>query len=314
MTWVRLFSTYARNKRTGIFVLALSVLGLHVNASAEGDKELLQAPLPSLSESNWQWSIPVDFEFQLSGAEANDSQGKPGTMLYPGGNGLIFLASVLTHALINSTANQVKEQSAARRANKIVAPYRELLSQLDLNSLMGDLTTAWPPLGETFLPSGNAKLKNDWLVEVRPAFVLAADARTISAHIWIAFWPSSGSDRPKALRQVQVMSTPIKAEVPESVWKQDEGKRLRATLVGLVAEGLEIGLADAFVDPALPQRSVPYTDGREDSIERGQFIRSDCGRVLLRNLRGWLMSLPARSNSSSQPMDEHCATTVRRLG
>ena len=41
-----------------------------------------------------------------------------------------------------------------------------------------------------------------------------------------------------------------------------------------------------------PQRTVRYRQGNAERIERAQVLAERCDRLLLRNLRGWLLSVP----------------------
>jgi hypothetical protein len=46
-------------------------------------------------------------------------------------------------------------------------------------------------------------------------------------------------------------------------------------------------------------RTVRYQEGGAEKIERAQVLEQQCGRTVLRTLRGWLLSVPAQVEAAS---------------
>jgi hypothetical protein len=96
------------------------------------------------------------------------------------------------------------------------------------------------------------------------------------------------------------VSTPHKIQGQDLAahWGDDEARTLKAESAQLMALSLAIALAqsDAPVAPAgtasAPFRTVRYLQGKKELFERAQVLDEHCGRALIRNLRGWLMSVP----------------------
>jgi hypothetical protein len=135
---------------------------------------------------------------------------------------------------------------------------------------------------------------------------MSRDARSLMAEVTVAAWAPPRTSLPTAMRMVKVVSSPIAAENPEAAWHANEGKLFVDTLQGLLAEALEVAMADAQPEGPAPQKSVRYMLGSKETIERGQLLKTGCQRAVLRNLRGWLMSVPL---ASPEPSTETPAIT-----
>jgi hypothetical protein len=57
----------------------------------------------------------------------------------------------------------------------------------------------------------------------------------------------------------------------------------------------------AKASPDAPHRTVRYRLGGEERMERAQVLSERCDRLLIRNLRGWLMSVPVQCAQETAP-------------
>lgn len=56
------------------------------------------------------------------------------------------------------------------------------------------------------------------------------------------------------------------------------------------------------------QKTFRYFQGGEKKFERGNLVKDDCDRLIIRNLRGGLISIPKKSiaNDQSPVINEEC--------
>ena len=48
-----------------------------------------------------------------------------------------------------------------------------------------------------------------------------------------------------------------------------------------------------------PERTFRYVEGGKDRMERAQLVTPGCERVVVRTLRGWLLSIPVRAGANA---------------
>jgi hypothetical protein len=94
-------------------------------------------------------------------------------------------------------------------------------------------------------------------------------------------------------------ASPPPAPVPavRAHWVAEEGRQLKTVAAGMLAHALTLvhrhGLpGSAGEEREAPSRTQRYVQGAVERTERAQVLRASCDRAVLRNLRGWLMSVP----------------------
>jgi hypothetical protein len=93
---------------------------------------------------------------------------------------------------------------------------------------------------------------------------------------------------------VRVVSGPIGELYPQPYWTANEGEKLWRLSAGLLAHSLDLALDAASLEKekSYPQKTFRYREGMADKIERAELIREYCDRIVIRTLRGYLMSVP----------------------
>ena len=118
----------------------------------------------------------------------------------------------------------------------------------------------------------------------------------------------AGNDKPVYTNTVRVVSRAGEAEDLVAHWKQEDGKRLREESASLFRQSVDIvrsyALAPASAATASAHRTFRYLEGKVDAIERAEPLSEQCGRALVKNLRGWLMSIPLKR---ARPAAPECA-------
>jgi hypothetical protein len=107
---------------------------------------------------------------------------------------------------------------------------------------------------------------------------------------------------------IKVVSMPYDRTDLLSFWSENDGEKLKDESARLVARSLDIGMSDAIgrlSGYSNSHKTFRYFEGGTEKMERAQLIREDCERVLIKTLRGWLMSIPAAH--VPQPASDRCS-------
>jgi hypothetical protein len=100
------------------------------------------------------------------------------------------------------------------------------------------------------------------------------------------------------INTVKVIAAPL-PEVDSNVqayWLADDGDSLQTASVNLLRDSLMLALEDMYgvlAMPDTPFRTIRYPEGGVEKMERARVIREVGARLVLKNLRGWIVSVPA---------------------
>lgn len=268
-------------------LLALALLG--VLGSSHGQ----QAPT---------WQVDLQRPVTLRGLPALDSTGgAAGGMLYPAPNLIGFFAAVLTHAALSSGAQAAQKQAAQAAADAAWSALQPVQAVLEPSGW-------WPAvLARPHAPAGSRLAVPDptgranGAVKVVPTLALSQDAELLLLDTGFAL-PAKTEAAPLEVL-VRVVAPPVGPLPAREHWLSQDGATLRDTSADLMAHALAMvvryGHAPMADDP--PPRTWRYPVGKGLQSERAQLLGATCSRLLLRNLRGWLLSVPAL------PDDKPCA-------
>ncbi|WP_284188350.1 hypothetical protein [Zoogloea oryzae] len=254
---------------------------------------LADEPLP-----RWSLQLPADAPVQFIGVASLDEDGMAGTpMMYPAPNAGGLVVAILTHSLLVDSARRAQREKLLAAANAVVAPYRGVLDGFGHPELRQRVHRRASPM---------AADEGELVVESAPMFALTQDEKAIVLDNLITFRGTPAGPQGVYQGIVRVVSDPAKGTEPRSDWLAGGGERLKDECARLVAESIEMALLDArpagVVAPAPPaQRTVRYDEGGTERMERAVIVRQHCGRLIIRNLRGHLMSVPAKSATASCP-------------
>ncbi len=268
------------------------------------------ATLPAVAgvpEDGWTVRVasgPVVFKgFPLEGAE-----GAAGTMMYPAPNVAGLLVGILAHGLVASSVQDTARKEREQAADKVLEPLRPGLAgftekELAESALAGSL---WTPI--------RLAVKDDVvtgkLVEMAPVFRMTQERDALVLEHSIAVTREDGH----AYRNmILVISQARHGDDLLAYWKADDARHLKSESIALLSISLDIALehVKALAPAAAPARyrTVRYRLGEKELYERAEVLKEHCGRALLRNLRGWFMSVPL-SKPSGEPGND-CPATLR---
>ena len=254
----------------------------------------------------WALKIPSVERVVFRGAVSHDAAGMgTGAMLYPAPNAAGLLAAILTHGLLNEGAKQSQKDKLQSEADEVLRPFRSFLDGFTHSRLIESALPLQRTRDERRPLGPNDSPGPDWTVEVAPVFSMTRDQRALVLDNAVRIYAPASADAAYA-QTIRVVSHPAAvgegatAEAIESHWRAEEGRRLLELSAALLAESLDVAMQDSRRQAAAadaPQRTFRYAEGSAEKIERASLVEAQCGRLLLRTLRGWLMSVPAAARA-----------------
>lgn len=268
--------------------------GTFTSTSLATDKPV--ASVPASDALRWSLEVPVDTRVSFSGvANFDGSDGSAGTMLYPAPSVVGMLAAVLTHAAIEKSSRNSQKTKIQQDADKVLDPYQPVLQGFLTGTLLGR-GAALATVGtgrEAVLAERDDH--QGWWVRVTPAYSMTQDQTTLVLDNVVQIFAPNERKRASYTNIIRVIATARQEQDLRSYWMQDQGAPLIEESAELFATSLDIALADASRAKGEPHyETVRYMEGHDERIERAQPLAEQCDRVLLRTLRGTLMSVPVK--------------------
>jgi hypothetical protein len=259
---------------------------------------------------NWYLSLPTDGKVAYRGVVAFDQVGAgSGAMLYPAPNVVGLLAAVITHGVLVESAKSEQREKLQTEANKVLLPYQDALDHFDARDLMqralkrADIRSRVKPIEQADDPGQNGMLKST------PVFSLTQDQKAIILDIAIGIQTPGAAETTGYQKSIRVVSAVKEVDDPFAYWNSNNGERLKDESAQLVAESIDIALNDVnsgSIEVSSPYRTVRFREGTAEKIERAQVLSAHCERMLIRTLRGQLMSVPASRVAGSAPLADGC--------
>jgi hypothetical protein len=259
------------------------------------------------------WAVQVEAgPVAFRGLASFDDVGKPGTMMYPAPNVVGLLAGIVTHAVIARSTLDNKKTGIEEQADKVLDPYREHLAGLTREALVQAALPMTTVGHGRLLPAGGAA-GDALVVRAAPVFSMTQDQTALVLDNAVVISPTGSGARAGYQNTVRVVSRPLTGVDPAAYWGAEHARALKEESARMLAQSLDLAVADAAVarpqQGAPAQRTVRYAEGGKEVFERAEVINEKCGRAVLRNLRGWLMSVPLVKQQ--MPADPDCTSTVR---
>jgi hypothetical protein len=279
---------------------AAATLAAAVSVAAVADPALKPEerarPAAAPIETSIALRVPRGEWVAFRGVVAGDSASGPdGQLLYPAPNAAGFLAAIVTHAVVVGSVQEGRKSRQQEAADAVLTPYRPVLDTFAHADLMQRVVARMRTPGGKRLLVESERHAQGWLVESQPVFSMTQDQRALVLDNAIAVFAGSADAGPTHQIVVRVVASPVRAENPGAHWLESHGEPIREASAGLVAMSLDLALAAVKTPVATGtgmHRTVRYYEGGVEKMERGEVLAEGCGRRLLRNLRGWLMSVP----------------------
>lgn len=280
-------------------------------ASAELSTASAEAQAPS-SLPQWVLRLPSTDPVAFKGVENFDSAGVgSGSMAYPAPNAAGLLAAVIAHSLINEAAKNAQKAKLREEADRILTPYRSVLSKYT----HAELARSVKP------PSGPAR--DTWQIDSVPVFALTQDQTALVLDNEVSV---KASGVPIYEGVIRVVSAPVAEPDPVAHWNRAGGAALRLLAGDLLRESIELAASRAANTLPLgagKQQTFRYYEGKTSKVERATLLIDGCARRVLLTLRETLMSVPvsaaagACTSSETRPQapeKENMDTPASKVG
>lgn len=248
-------------------------------------------PVRSDSERNWTVRLPEADKVVFKGEiiQDNKSVETDGTHSID----VLYSLAFVTRKYIKEYG---KDEELQTEADKVLLPYQATLGNFTYRELVQRGLNRTSVDGSRKWVEFNSPSVAEWVVEVTPSFILTQDQSAIVLNNHISIYAPGSPSEPLYKNLIRIVSDPRDEPVPAGFWMRGGGERLKEESADLFARSLEIawreiGNASRKDDPAHP-KTIRYRQGKSEKMERAGVIDTTCNRVVIRTLRGWLMSVP----------------------
>lgn len=258
-------------------------------------------------DSSWSLRLVKDDKVVFRGVVSLDTAGTgTGSIMYPGDAGVGgFLVAVATHGLISESAKNNQKAKLQDEADKVLLPYETILSNYKNRELMQKGLQKTSAGGRKKLIEFSEIPGAEWLVESVPVFLMTQDRSAIILVNNISIYAPDSLSTTAYQNIIKVVSEVKEGKDLVNLWTTNQGEKLKEESASLLAQSLDIAiseLAGASNASNNPQKTFRYLEGHSEKMERGQLVSEQCNRVVIKTLRGGLISAPTRreANNSSR--------------
>ena len=262
------------------------------------------------SETKWSLRLPQEAQVSYHGLVNYDNAGmSSGPMTYPAPNVAGFVAAIITHAIIVDSVKKAQKDKLQTAADNVLSPYKEVMETFTFSDLVRRAIPKLPTGLHTRFLESSLDPAREIVVESAPVFYHTQDRQAIIIENLVAIHVPGNGPESDYKATVRVVSTPIADGDAIVEQTANNGEKLKDVSAKLFAESFEIAFRDAHDTSdkeKFPQRSIRYREGGIEKIERAQVLSSQCNRLLIRTLRGVLLSVPIQPTSTGT--NEACTT------
>lgn len=263
-------------------------------------------------DTGWSLKLPKEENVIYQGVANFDNSGLGmGQMLYPAPNIAGFFAALITHGIILESARNAQKTKIQEAADRVLSPYQSILADYKYRELMQHALEKTGGGGNKRLVEPSEKPGTDLQLESLPVFSMTQDQTALVMDNAIVIYAPGAPAAPIYKNIIRVVSRAgITSPDLVKFWTDNGGSELKTESVRLLAESLDLALGEvtAQSEQDRPQRTVRYFEGQVEKMERGAVLKENCDRVVLRNLRGWLMSVSPKPG----PSQASCADDATR--
>lgn len=259
----------------------------------------------------------LDQKVALHGVVSYDSAGSgAGMMMYPAPGLVGLLVAVAAHAAVSGGVRDAEKRKMRDQADLILAPHQELLNAFKHEDLFLDAVPRIAASSNLRIAGAQAATAAaDIVVDTVPVFYMTQDRRALILDNAVSI---RAPGQQKAFETIIRVVSPARDAGTEALfWFDASGARLRETSASLFSRSVDIALAEmratpaALAPPAAPvaYRTVRYSEGGDERMERAQVVTTTCEDLVLRTLRGHLMAVPRRAGD--EPADGLCPAPLK---
>ncbi len=253
-------------------------------------------------DRNWSLRLPADDKLMFSGALNSEGWNVHSpSIMYPAPNVGGFVVAVITHGLIVESQKSRQLKKAQEDADKVLEPYQSTLSLISYQQLARPwVEKTQPTFSRRLVGVTESPRSDEWLIEATPVFLMAQDKRTLSLDNLVSMRAPGATEKTGLQYRIRVISPAVENEDTAAAWSADAGKKLNEVSAWLFSESLNIATRMAVEGSDKndqPFQTIRYLEGTTEKMERAQLISERCGRLLIKTLRGSLMSVPVKTST-----------------
>ena len=205
------------------------------------------------------------------------------------------------------------EKKVIDQANLVVEKYQNYIDTFSaetiFHSIVSNLDDQYSFQIVKYSSEENIEDMDGWVLHATPVFYLTQDERELVVKNLIYFHSTEDPEKIMGRNIIEVASKKLSEQEPYSKWVSDDLMMSKAA--NLYALSLNLFIDDVLSrhkNESEVESTFRYFQGGEKLFERGQLVKQECGRVVVRTLRGWLLSLPYSSlrNSDLEIVDDNC--------
>jgi len=294
-------------------ILAFICIG-SVLPAAKADDTTTPAARIVVGAAGFSLRLPKVEAVVYRGAVSHDGLAlNSGHLLYPAPGIAGLLVAIATHGVIVEAAKNSEKTRLQQTADQVLAPYKDAIGGFSNRELMNrgmSKLTAW---GNKRVLEAADHAESGWIIDSAPVFTMTQDRSALILDNAISIHASDAPASAVYQNVVRVVSRVQEGDNLELAWGTEQGKRLKDESVDLFAHSLNLVLHEIAKEPkdaAPTQKTFRYPEGKALKIERGELVNELCDRVILKTLRGWLLSVPARK-PSGEPSAVPCEDPYR---
>jgi hypothetical protein len=214
----------------------------------------------------------------------------------------VGVASLLNPGILIAGAVENHKQAKERKAlhdmaDGVLLLYRPTLNHFTNAELMQRALDALTTHGDKTLLQYSEGAGRGWLIQCSPEFFMTQDARALILRNSVVIHSPSAVSPVTFKNVVDIVGSPRASpgRDSEDSWSMQNGALLKAASVELLRESLRLALSELrgdFAGHAAAYHTVRYPRGGVEEMERAQILSESSERVVLRTLRGWIMSVP----------------------
>lgn len=233
--------------------------------------------------------------------------GGPASMMYFGGP-IGLVAGVLTQGAIEKHQQSKEKQSWHDSADRVLEPYRTVLQGFTNAELMQQALELLSTDGSKTLLKVTDPVGSGLQIESVPIYYMTHDARTIVLENALLIRSPGANPKVAPLFKsvVKIVGAPRARPLPgeQDSWISNQGEELRALAIEQFRASLHLALTEIVrgSDSAPREfRNVHYFESDVPKMEHAQVIAELPDHIVLKTLRGWIMSVPVDSVAEAAP-------------
>lgn len=282
----------------------IALFCLYACSGSTANKQVKYTPsiTPIPSNSGLNLKVPALSTVSFRGEVNFDDAGqKTAGFLYPAPNAAGLLAAIATHAAISSSINGSQKNSFQEKADAVLDPYKTIISGFSYQELADSGLTKLGPNKGGLVIDRLGDSQQPWTLESSPVFVLSQDKEVLILQNAIVVYAAGSPSSVLYKNMIQVISSPLTTTESDDYWKNNNGANLKNTSADLFADSIKVALGEISKEGGAQEnayKTFRYQAGKSEKLERGQLIATTCNRIVIRTLRGWIMSVPAKVDTT----------------